>query len=455
MQKLRLCGNARENARVQRRSVGTVLGMASAAVLLTGWIAAPDRQASVDTRPPAALETAAVAPAISPRVIPEPGPEPVEPGPTRSLRVVEGSLGHGHSLSGALTSRGVAPALVHIIARELSSKFDFRYSKPGDHFRLVQQEDGSIVEFRYSPNELVSHYLTREGDGYETRTWEAEQVRQTARIAGVVNSSLYDAVTQLGEHPQLAGDFAEIFAWDVDFTHSVRRGDEFSILYERLYRLLPDGREIYEGPGRILAAHYDGGDVEHTAVYFEPEEGRGGYYRPDGTSVQRQFLRAPLSFRRVSSGYTLSRLHPILKVRRPHQGIDYAAPTGTPVWAVASGKVVFRGRQGGFGNMVRVRHPNGYVSYYGHLSRFAKGLAVGDTVSQKQVVGYVGSTGLSTGPHLDFRMKKNGRYVNPSRISSPAGPPIPTEVQESFHLSAQSLLAQLDPQPIVVTNEAL
>ncbi|NIP79347.1 MAG: hypothetical protein GWM90_09085, partial [Gemmatimonadetes bacterium] len=207
--------------------------------------------------------------------------------------------------------------MVHTIASELSSRFDFRYSKPGHRFRLVQRQDGSLVEFRYSPSELVSHYLTREGDGYATRTWEAEQIRQSARIAGVVTSSLYEAVTQLGEHPQLAGDFAEIFAWDVDFAHGVRRGDEFSILYERLYRVLPDGREVYEGPGRILAAHYDGGHRAHHAVYFEIAEGQGGYYRPDGSSVQRQFLRAPLSYRRVSSGYTLSRLHPILKVRRP------------------------------------------------------------------------------------------------------------------------------------------
>jgi murein DD-endopeptidase MepM/ murein hydrolase activator NlpD len=454
MEKLKLRGSAWENARARRRSVGAVLGIASAAVMLTGWIAAPERY-SVSAEPPEALEIAAIAPASAPRVIPAPDPEPEQPGPTRSLRVVEGKIGRGQSLSGALTSQGVASRVVHVIATELSSRFDFRYSRPGDRFRLVQQEDGSIVGFRYSPNELVSHHLRREGDGYETRTWEAEQLRQSARIAGVVNSSLYDAVAQLGEHPQLAGDFAEIFAWDVDFSHSVRRGDEFSILYERLYRVLPDGREVYEGPGRILAAHYGGGDGEHTAVYFELEEGRGGYYRPDGSSVQRQFLRAPLSFRRVSSGYTLSRLHPILKVRRPHQGIDYAAPTGTPVWAVASGKVIHRGRMGGFGNTVRIRHPNGYVSYYGHLSRFAKGLHVGDTVSQKQVVGYVGSTGLSTGPHLDFRMKKNGKYVNPSRISSPAGPPIPSDVKDDFCLSAEGLLAQLDPQPIVVTNEAL
>lgn len=449
-------GSAWEAARARRRSIGGILGVASAALLLTGWLAVPPQGATArQVSPVAAAPEVTLVPLITTRVLPAPEPTPAQPGSARSLRVVEGAIERGQSLSAALASQGVDRAVANTIARELSPKFDFRYSKVGDRFRLVQREDGSIVEFRYSPSEVVSHQLTREGETYAIRTWEAEQLRQTARIAGVVTTSLYDSVTQLGEHPQLAGDFAEVFAWDVDFTHSVRAGDEFSILYERLYRVLPDGREVYEGPGRILAAHYDGADGDHHAVYFELEEGLGGYYRPDGTSVQRHFLRAPLSYRRVSSGYTLSRWHPILKVRRPHQGIDYAAPVGTPVWAVAAGKVEFRGWQGGFGNLVRIRHANGYVSYYGHLSRFAKGLDVGDTVSQKQVVGYVGSTGLSTGPHLDFRLKKDGRFVNPSRLSSPAGPPIPPEDLETFRISCDRLLAQLDPQPIVATNEAL
>jgi murein DD-endopeptidase MepM/ murein hydrolase activator NlpD len=186
------------------------------------------------------------------------------------------------------------------------------------------------------------------------------------------------------------------------------------------------------------------------------EEGRGGYYRPDGTSVQRQFLKAPLSFRRISSQYTLARFHPILKVRRPHQGIDYAASKGTPVWAIGDGKVTYRGWKGGFGNIVTLRHSNGIESHYAHLSRFASSLRVGQWVSQKQVVGYVGSTGLSTGPHLCFRMTRNGKYVNPASLITPVGgEPIPNQLAGRFEQKRDELFAALDPKPLAVTNEAL
>jgi murein DD-endopeptidase MepM/ murein hydrolase activator NlpD len=436
-------------ARLRRRSIGAALAFAAVGLLLTAWLTGPRPAipvASVEITP---LPAAEIPPPILPAAPPEPAP------PARSLRVVEGKLGRGQTLGTALGVHGISAQVVHTIATEMSPAFDFRYSRPGDGFRLIQREDGELVEFLYTPSELVSYHLVREGEGFETQRWEAEQHRQTARIAGIITSSLYEAITQLGEHPQLASDFAEIFAWDVDFAHAVQAGDEFSILYERLYRVLPDGRELYEGPGRILAARYGGVEGDHRAVYFEAEEGRGGYYGPDGNSVQRQFLRAPLSFSRISSGYTLSRLHPVLKVRRPHQGVDYAAPTGTPVWSVADGRVVFRGWQGGFGNLVKVRHPNGYETWYGHLSRFARGLHVGQTVGQKQIVGYVGSTGLATGPHLDFRMKRNGNYVNPSRLATPAGPPIPSNSRTVFRAACDRMLAQLDPQPLAVTNEAL
>jgi len=195
-----------------------------------------------------------------------------------------------------------------------------------------------------------------------------------------------DAVVALGESGQLAVDFTEIFAWDLDFSRSVRAGDGFRVLYERLYLVDPDGSRQYLRPGRILAAHFEGAAGLHTAVYFEREPGKGGYFAPDGRSVQRSFLQAPLRYSRISSSFSTARRHPILKVTRPHHGIDYAAPLGTPVWAVAEGEVIHRGRAGGFGNLVKVRHKTGYVSYYSHLSRFAKGLRKGQRVGQKQVM---------------------------------------------------------------------
>jgi hypothetical protein len=439
-------GRARDARPRGLRPVVGDLALAALAAAVIAWFV------MTDAPPPAAAPTAQAAalaapPAPEPQPVPAAEAPPAEPEqvpdavaqvpPAPEFQILEGRIQRGQSLANALGTQGVTPVVIHAIATEMAPVFDFR------------------IEFRYEPNPLVSYYLVREGERYVARKWEAERVRRTARIAGVIATSLYDAIRQLGEDPELAGDFAEIFAWDVDFSHSVQQGDEFSILYERVFRMLPGGEPVYEGPGRILAARYSGIDGDHRALYFEQEEGSGGYYRPDGSSVQRQFLRAPLSYRRISSGYTLSRLHPILKVRRPHQGIDYAAPSGTPVWSVANGRVSFVGRQGGFGKLVKVRHPNGYETYYGHLSRFAKGLRVGQTVSQKQLVGYVGSTGLSTGPHLDFRIKHNGQYVNPARISLPAGPPISPQAVDDFLQKRDDLLAKLEPKPLVATNEAL
>jgi murein DD-endopeptidase MepM/ murein hydrolase activator NlpD len=373
----------------------------------------------------------------------------------RKLTITEGTIGRGQSLAVALGRQGISAHVVHQIATEMAPIYDFRYSQPGDSYRLVQHPDGTILEFRYSPSPHETYNLARKGVHDVAERWEAEETRERARIAGVVNSSLYDAVRDLGEETELAGDFAEIFAWDVDFSRSVRSGDEFAVLYERLYHVGFDREKMYAGPGRILAARYRNGPDEYRALYFQLDEGRGGYYRPDGSSVERQFLRAPLRYHRISSRYSLSRLHPILKVRRPHQGIDYAAPIGTPVWAVGDGRVIFVGWQGGFGKLVKIQHANGYVSYYGHLSRYAKGLRVGQKVHQKQVVGYVGRTGLATGPHLDFRIKKNGDYVNPFRIGVPAGEPIPPAAEAEFRMVRDQLFGELDPAPRIATNEAL
>jgi murein DD-endopeptidase MepM/ murein hydrolase activator NlpD len=369
--------------------------------------------------------------------------------------ITEGEISRGQTLSTSLRERGVSAAAVHRIATEMAPVFDFRYAHPGDSYRLTQDENGDVLFFRYSRSPLEHYTIERQGEGYRATLHEPELVRRRARIAGVVSTTLYEAVEALGEEAELANDFAEIFAWDVDFSRTVQPGDEFSILYERLLLKGDDRTETYVRPGRILAGRYTTGLQEYTAIYFEQAEGKGGYYRTDGSSVQRQLLRAPLNYRRVSSRFSHSRLHPILKVRRPHLGIDYAAPYGTPVWAVADGKVIFRGVRGGLGRLVKVRHANGYVSYYGHLSRYPKGLRVGQWVHQKEVVGYVGSTGISTGPHLHYQLMKYGRAVDPAAVRTPAGDPIPGAARERFAEVRDDLLRELDPTPLVVlTNEA-
>ncbi len=331
--------------------------------------------------------------------------------------VTSGVIPSGGTLAGSLRANGIRAGTIHEIAREMESVLDFRHARAGDRYTLTRTPNGLLKEFSYATASGTHYRIARDGDRFVAETREPSIVRRTARVAGVIETTLYDAVQMLGESRQLATDFAEIFQWDVDFAHSVRRGDEFQVLYERLYRVRPDGREIFAGPGRILAARYKGRAGDVTAFYFETAQGTGAYFRPDGSPMERAFLAAPLKYERVSSSYSLSRPHPILDITRPHLGIDYAAPAGTPIWSIADGKVVFKGRSGGFGNLLKIQHANGYVSFYSHLSRYANGLKVGQRVRQKQVVGFVGSTGLATGPHVCFRVQKDGRFVNPAKLT--------------------------------------
>ncbi|MBW2422761.1 MAG: M23 family metallopeptidase [Deltaproteobacteria bacterium] len=376
--------------------------------------------------------------------------------PVESLVIVtRGEIGAGQSLGSSLRSRGISASTVHLISTEMRPLFDFRRSRPGDRYRLGQDSDARVLDFRYSQGPEESFYLAWDGTRYVTRKETAELRPQIAKIAGIVDSSFYGAVRALGEQSSLASDFARIFAWDVDFSRNVHPGDEFQILYERLYRRDDDGKDVYVRPGRILAGRYAGQVGDHTIVYFEDHEGRGSYFRPDGTSVERAFLAAPLAFSRISSRFTRARYHPILRVTRPHPGIDYAAPHGTPVWAVADGVVEYRARAGASGNLLRIRHANGYTSHYAHLSGFAKGLRIGDFVEQKETIGYVGSTGLSTGPHVCYRVKKDGHYVDPMKISSPAGAAVDPDALAAFYSVRDQLLADLGPGSVSAAHEAL
>ncbi len=424
---------------------------------------APPTAAPVSAAPPTAAPVSAAPIAAAPAPIPaaETAAETEREASAEvfkavSPRITEGVLKRGDTLARSLTGQGVSARVVDRIARQMIGHYDFRHSQPDHSYRLVQNAEGEVESFRYRVSPIVGYELSLGADGsYTVVRHEAELWPRQTMIAGIVTSSLYGAITDLGAGPQLASDFTEVFAYDVDFSRMIRAGDEFRILYEQLFRTGENGDEVFVRPGRILAARYAGKTGEHTAVYFESEEGRGGYYRPDGSTVQREFLMAPVRYARVSSRYSAARRHPILKITRPHHGIDYAAATGTPVFAVAGGEVLYKGWSGGFGNLVKIRHNNGYVTYYGHLSRFANGLRAGQPVGQKQVIGYVGSTGLSTGPHVCFRVAKNGKYVNPIQLPTPEGPPLPSEFKRNFQARRDTLLASLDSGTLVAADEAL
>lgn len=373
--------------------------------------------------------------------------------------VVEDRLEAGDTLVEALSRHGVAASTAAVIVRELKPHFDFRRARPGHRYRLERAEGGALLSFRYDVS-AHEHYelVARTGGGFEARGAKRGMVRQQARLAGIVATTLHDAIGDLGERPELAARFAGIFAWEVDFAKGTRPGDEFQLLYERNYvaREGGEGGLRYVGPGRILAARYTSGGRTHEAIYYETAPGAGSYYRADGGSVKEAFLAAPVKYTRITSAFTQARFHPILRRTRPHPGIDYAAPAGTPVWAVASGRVTHVGWLGGYGRLVKIQHADGYESYYAHLSRFASGLRVGQMVQQKQVIGNVGSSGLSTGPHVCFRITRDGQFVNPASTRIPTGDRIAARQRQDFETVRDARLAQLGPaQRLVATDEAL
>ena len=383
-------------------------------------------------------------------VLPEPEPL-AESDPTPNF--IQGRLRPGDSLVTALGRHGVPGRAVAQVAIEMRPLFDFRNARPGDHYQVTRDASGRITDFRYvnDSQEVLHAYWT--GTEYLAEIETTEFVTRRGRIAGVIESSLYDAIATLGEKPYLATTFASLFTWETDINGRAHSGDVFQAIYERRYRVESDGSETYLGPGRILAARYQGHAGDLTAVYFTPDDERpGGYFRPDGTSLEREFLANPVELGRIASSWSAARFHPILKVTRPHYGIDYAAPAGTPVWAAARGTVAYRGWAQGFGNLVKIRHDNGYLTYYGHLSGFAKGLVVGKRLRQKDVIGYVGKTGLATGPHVCFRVRKDGHYVNPLTLEAPIAAEVAKSDRIAFQATLDDLLGTLEGQRLASAN---
>jgi murein DD-endopeptidase MepM/ murein hydrolase activator NlpD len=234
-------------------------------------------------------------------------------------------------------------------------------------------------------------------------------------------------------------ELANIFGWDVDFALEIRSGDRFSLIYEEEYL---DGQKYGNGP--ILAAEFINQGKTFRALRYEDEQGRSSYFSPDGKSMRKAFLRAPVDFRRISSRFTRSRWHPVLGKKRPHRGVDYAAAIGTPIKAAGDGRVIFRGKKGGYGNTVIIKHGSQYTTLYGHLSKFRRKVKNGSRVRQGQTIGYVGKTGLATGPHLHYEFRVNGTHRNPLTVKLPAAAPLKAKYRADFSKKSAPLLARLD-----------
>jgi murein DD-endopeptidase MepM/ murein hydrolase activator NlpD len=308
---------------------------------------------------------------------------------------------------------------------------------PGRTIRALATADGRLLALRYQTGGRVLNVQRREG-GFDLTEEPAEFERRVLMKSGEIRSSLFAATDAAGMSDAVAIQIADIFSTDIDFHRDLRRGDRFTVVYEMLY---DQGEPVRSG--RLLAAEFVNQGRTLQAVYFDYAEGQGGYYTTDGKNIRKAFLRSPLEFSRISSGFS-NRFHPILKQWRAHKGIDYAAPTGTRVKATGDGIVDFAGRhQGGYGNLVVLRHQSKYTTWYGHLSGFAKGVRKGARVAQGDVIGYVGATGLATGPHLHYEFRINDVHQNPLRVVLPAAPPINADQKAAFDAATAPLAQRL------------
>jgi len=309
---------------------------------------------------------------------------------------------------------------------------------PGELLHLTHK-DGELFGFERRLNDGETLKVSREGVALKADVIENPLETRTRTITGRIDSSLFEAVEAAGAHDQTAVALADIFGWDIDFVLDVRPGDSFVVSYQEIWR---DGSYLKDGP--VLAASFVNQGREYRAVRYTDPAGTAGYYNPDGRSVHRAFLRAPLEFSRVSSRFNSARMHPILNRIRAHKGVDYAAPTGTPVRAAGDGVIRYAGVMGGYGNLIEISHTHSITTVYGHLSRFAHGTRPGAHVTQGTVIGYVGMTGLATGPHLHYEYRVNGVFKNPQTVALPAADPINPAYAADFRAQTSPLLASLD-----------
>ncbi len=358
--------------------------------------------------------------------------------PVDSFVIESGIVKNNQYLSQILNARGVGMGTIDQIARKSRGIFDVRKIRSGENFSVFSTKD-SISQARYFVYEssAVEYVVFELTDTLGIHKGEKEVKTRRKTIYGEVESSLWNAMEDKGQNPILSLELSKIFAWTIDF-FGIQKGDRYRLIYDEQF---VDSTSI--GIGEIYAIQFDHYGEPNYAFLFE-QDSIWDYFDENGNSLRKTFLKAPLDYYRISSRFSHGRMHPVLRIRRPHHGIDYAAPIGTEVMSIGDGTVVARAYQkGGGGNYVKVKHNSAYTTTYMHLSRFARGLTVGKRVKQGEVIAYVGSTGLSTGPHLDFRVHFNGKAIDPLKIKADPVEPVKEENMERYTLAKDSLMNEL------------
>ncbi len=363
----------------------------------------------------------------------EPDPVPLPDYDTLTLKI-----GRGDTLDRLFRKHDLNLGHLAAIARLDEPKQIFRRLKPGDEFDVIH-DNGSVVSM-YSALDLTSALSIERGeDGFEAAIIE-RPIELRKRIAhGVIESSLFESGADAGLSDRTIMNIAGIFAWDVDFVLDIRRGDSYFVQYEEIWQ---DGEFVSDG--EIVVAEFNNNGRTHRAIRFIDDNGRSDYYTPDGDSVRKAFIRAPVDFTRISSNFNPRRRHPILNSIRAHRGVDYAAPRGTPIKAAGDGKVIFRGVKNGYGKTIILQHGGNITTLYAHMSGFASTARIGARVRQGQTIGYVGATGLATANHLHYEYRLNGVHRNPRTVELPKASPIDEKYRERFLATVEPILEELE-----------
>jgi murein DD-endopeptidase MepM/ murein hydrolase activator NlpD len=382
---------------------------------------------------------------------PEPSPIVAAPvtvvAPAPTGPVIENSelvVASGDTLDSLFRSAGLSIVDLAAILDIREARRNLRLLRPGDTLQ-VRHEGDHILAVRRELDLTTAFEVTHSDNGYQAELVQLPVEQRRVVTGGTIARSLFEAAAEANLSDRVVMKLADIFTWDVDFVRDIGEGDSFAVVYEELWR---DGQKL--GEGNVLAAEFVNRGTRYTAVRFDDGSGRVGYFTANGRPMRKAFVRAPVAFTRISSGFNPRRRHPILNTIRAHQGVDYAAPAGTPVIAAGDAKVIFRGWKSGYGNAVILQHASNVTTLYGHLSRFGKSARYGARVRQGEVIGYVGSTGLATAPHLHYEYRKNGVHLNPRTVPLPNAEPLSGQRLVAFRSEASELLARLDERRTVL-----
>ena len=364
-------------------------------------------------------------------------------------RRISHEIVQGDTLSNIFREMGLSAALLHQIVHSSKTAATLTDIKPGEILHVELNSQQNLTSLTLEHDKIHSLHIQAVASGFNCSEQSKDVEFRTAHIRGTIENSLYLSAKEAGLPEATILELADIFGWDVDFALEIRSGDSFTVIYQEEFL---NGEKLRTGP--ILAAEFINQGHSYRAVRYEDDAGKADYYTPEGHSMRKAFLRAPVDFRRISSHFAKQRWHPVLGKKRPHRGVDYAANTGTPVKAAGDGKIIHRSKKGGYGQTVIIQHAQGYTTLYGHLSRYAKGTRMGGMAKQGQVIGYVGQSGLATGPHLHYEFRVNGVHRDPLTVKLPDAEPIAKKYRAKFLLQTQPLIAKLDTLNRILVADA-